>query len=526
MAVSRRLFRAGSLVFGFLKLLWRRRHPVATAVVAISAAAMVPLGGWAGAWAVVPRLGWRWLPLMTAVAGMVILAERAAARWRLGGRRRRRPVAERVPLFIHVAALLTLASLIALAAGFGMWTVLGRPDLGTPAGSAPGATGWSVANTFDAAKIVLSIVAGIGGVVALTVAYRKQDHGEAAEHRENTKLFNERFGKAADQLGSDKAAVRLAGAYAMAGLADDWEDGRQTCIDVLCAYLRAPYDPPADLQQCPPSDDKEGVSIFKAELRATREQQQVRHTVIALIRDHLTQADTTDRPRWHGHKFDLSGATFDGGSFAGINLCDGTQLSFHGATFADGTFFFNRATLTKGLINFSEATFADGGRVTFSDTLFLGGMAIFRDARFSGGSVTFSRTTFSKDVVTFGDAKFSGGTVSFGDAEFSGATVNFSDAEFSGGAVLFARANFSAGIVHFGNSLFSGGSTVAFSEALFSGSKVSFARASFSGGSVSFARATFSGGIVSFAGPQSWSTPPSGIRRDEKYVEWPDFPLP
>jgi hypothetical protein len=63
-----------------------------------------------------------------------------------------------------------------------------------------------------------------------------------AEQR--TRTWNERFATAANQLGSDKpAAVRLAGVYAMAGLADDWEANRQTCINVLCAYLRMPYEP-------------------------------------------------------------------------------------------------------------------------------------------------------------------------------------------------------------------------------------------------------------------------------------------
>jgi hypothetical protein len=55
-----------------------------------------------------------------------------------------------------------------------------------------------------------------------------------AEQR--TRTLNERFTTAAEQLGSDKPAVRLAGVYAMAaGLADDWEENRQTCVDVLCA---------------------------------------------------------------------------------------------------------------------------------------------------------------------------------------------------------------------------------------------------------------------------------------------------
>jgi hypothetical protein len=50
-------------------------------------------------------------------------------------------------------------------------------------------------------------------------------------------------GSRRSQLGDDQPAVRLAGLHAMAGLADDWKQNRQTCVDVLCAYLRLPYDP-------------------------------------------------------------------------------------------------------------------------------------------------------------------------------------------------------------------------------------------------------------------------------------------
>ena len=68
-------------------------------------------------------------------------------------------------------------------------------------------------------------------------ATSKQLDKTLAEQR--TRTLNERFATAAEQLGSDKPAVRLAGVYAMAGLADDWEENRQTCVDVLCAYLRS-----------------------------------------------------------------------------------------------------------------------------------------------------------------------------------------------------------------------------------------------------------------------------------------------
>jgi hypothetical protein len=61
---------------------------------------------------------------------------------------------------------------------------------------------------------------------------------------QHVRTLNERFATAADQLGTDKPpSVRLAGIYAMAGLADDWEDNRQTCIDVLCGYLRLAHTP-------------------------------------------------------------------------------------------------------------------------------------------------------------------------------------------------------------------------------------------------------------------------------------------
>lgn len=49
-----------------------------------------------------------------------------------------------------------------------------------------------------------------------------------------------RYQDASMQLGHEKAAVRLAGVYAIARLADDWPQERQTCIDVLCGCLRMP----------------------------------------------------------------------------------------------------------------------------------------------------------------------------------------------------------------------------------------------------------------------------------------------
>ena len=106
------------------------------------------------------------------------------------------------------------------------------------------------------------IAAGVGvltviATVAVQISGRRatsRDTQKALEEQRNqldrtlaeqrTRTLNERFATAARQLGSDNPPeVRLAGVYAMAGLADDWEDNRQTCVDVLCAYLRMPYEP-------------------------------------------------------------------------------------------------------------------------------------------------------------------------------------------------------------------------------------------------------------------------------------------
>lgn len=108
---------------------------------------------------------------------------------------------------------------------------------------------------FDLVKLSFGVVAGAGALVALVVAYRRQRVDEAGAHREATRLHTERFSQAVDKLGSDSPAVRLGGVHALAGLADDAPDDslRQTCIDVLCAYLRLPFPPtPATRPTTPP----------------------------------------------------------------------------------------------------------------------------------------------------------------------------------------------------------------------------------------------------------------------------------
>lgn len=163
-------------------------------------------------------------------------------------------------------------------------------------------------------KLSFGVVAGAGALVALVVAYRRQRVDEAGAHRESTRLHTERFSQAVDKLGSDSPAVRLGGVHALAGLADDapTQDLRQTCIDVLCAYLCLPF--PADPGNLPdgtsPTEERRDAHQDKKDLyHALRK---VRHTILRLIGDHYRVAQGTHRS-WQGYDLDLTGVTIDGG---------------------------------------------------------------------------------------------------------------------------------------------------------------------------------------------------------------------
>jgi hypothetical protein len=128
-----------------------------------------------------------------------------------------------INLFFAMAVSLAGAVVIAIVAAWALAPLLNVGTQTTPPA--------------DLTRLALTIAAGVGGVVALVVAYRRQRDLEQGR-------FVEGFGAAAKQLGDTDVAVRLAGVYAMAGVADETSKlKRQQCIDVLCGYLRLPYSP-------------------------------------------------------------------------------------------------------------------------------------------------------------------------------------------------------------------------------------------------------------------------------------------
>ncbi|MER5728308.1 pentapeptide repeat-containing protein [Streptomyces sp. NPDC002138] len=346
----------------------------------------------------------------------------------------------RWPLSLHVAVVLSLSALAAVIVAAALWLLLGMPRLHVAGPLKPG-------DVFDGIKIVLTIVAGAGGVVALVVAYRRQHLNEASEERDHGRSFTDRFGAAADQLGADQPTARMAGAYAMARLADEWRHERQTCIDVLCGYLRMPHAPN------PPAEEP-GLTAWQRE-------REIRKTVLRLISAHL-RGDSPES--WQGYDLDFTGAVLDEADFRGARFTGGDiifikalfvghdrdQVVFDEVEFADGSYvYFRLAEFRSGSVRFDRAVFS-GGWVTFDSTRFTGARVNFRDASFIAGEVRFEDAEFCDGLVDFSGSTFAGTRMGFGEHHLESLHVTAPPARFTGGTVDLSRTATFTHPPHFG----------------------------------------------------------------------------
>jgi hypothetical protein len=300
---------------------------------------------------------------------------------------------------------ITLATVVAgVATMVGMWLIAGT----APTADRPGLR-------IEALKYGLGFVAAAGAAVALLIAVRRQRLAEdahalamtAQQHTEfdaAERRVTELYVKAVEQLGSDDAAVRLGGLYALERVGQTNLGQRQTVINVWCAYLRMPYWPSDGAPVTPDS----AAAAPDASGRPPRQELQVRLTAQRLLVDHLSlpgaRKDDTrhppqagpQQPFWPGIDLDLSGAV----------LTDWRMPRGH----------VHRAVLTSaiflGLAHFGHATFT--ADADFTGTTFTG-LARFDYCRF-WHNANFDRATFN------GDARF--------DAACIGQFAAFEEATF------------------------------------------------------------------------------------------------
>ena len=355
----------------------------------------------------------------------------------------KKPVEHRVLVGVIVAAAVVVAVMLVLAVlaiGFpwdGFWQVAAQPF----------------------ATVLGGLAVLCGGALALYNGRETRDHDKrlaeqennrvtalaATDHeRETVKELNARFSAAAIQLGDDKSAIRLAGAYSMAALADDWHrhgnaEKKQTCIDVLCSYLRAR-----------PTTVRISTSIG-AKLTDEEDDLEVRQTIQRLIADHL-RAETP--VSWSSSRFNFASAQFIDLDFS---LCHfeaavtfdnaqfrGQQVSFHETRFSGPVSFKDARLDVTDFIYFAGCKFIENWRTDFTNARFSAQQIIdFQFAEFSCAYTSFFNSTFHSREISFSSCIFSSSsTTTFVNATFRANELDFSSARFLKGRTHFGGARF------------------------------------------------------------------------------------
>ena len=326
-------------------------------------------------------------------------------------------------------------------------------------------------NSGGAAALRQAILLATGGLIALIAlgeTRRKNDNDrEAAEnlraHQENMLIQQkeqfeansfkerkaerrERYTKAVEQLGDEKAPVRMGGVYTLVGLVDEWLEEEsiekyedrlkegQVIINNLCAYIRSPFTLASHYNELSnPTPTPEGIykdnkEKFYADKAILDSEADVRLGIIKEIHDRIQGPDKNTPGAWSNFEYDFSGSTF----FYPIDLTNSyyaKPINFSGSTYK-GEANFSDSTY-KSWANFTDSTYKDVA--DFSDSTYQY-WAIFSRSTYKGWAI-FSRSTY-KDVADFRGSTYTGwayfrGSTYKGWAIFSGSTYK-DVADFSG----------------------------------------------------------------------------------------------
>ena len=244
---------------------------------------------------------------------------------------------------------------------------------------------------------------------------KQQEQFEANAFKDRKAERRERYTKAVEQLGDEKAPVRMGGVYTLVGLVDEWLEEEsirkyedrlkegQVIINNLCAYIRSPFTLAShydELMQDTP--DAEGVyqdkvQEFYADKATLDSETDVRLSIIKEIHDRIQGPDKNTPGAWSDFEYDFSGSTF----FYPIDLTNSyyaKPINFTGSTY-------------QGWADFTDSTYK--------------ALAYFGGSTYQAWAY-FSRSTY-QDVADFGGSTYQGW------ADFSRSTyqwANFSDSTY------------------------------------------------------------------------------------------------
>ena len=377
---------------------------------------------------------------------------------------------------------------------------------------------------------ILLATGGLLAILTLSETRRKNDIDKRKNEQEKEKNDKdhrrqvraerrERYTKAIEQLGDEKAPIRMGGVYTLVGLVDEWlkdesikkyedrlKEG-QVIVNNLCAYIRSPFTLASryyELSQDTPTTEvnykndqqkshkkwqiinnnlyacirsrftpdsrhdelsrdsytafyKDREQEFYADKATLKSEADVRLSIIKEIHDRLQGPEENTPGIWSDFEYDFSGSVF----FYSVDLTKSyykKPVNFSGSVYKGEADF--RGSTYKGKADFSGSTYKKN--VTFSTYLF--------DPSVYEGEANFSGSVYE------GEADFSGSTYK-GKADFSGSTYKkdvtfsmFSDTvkitrstyhkvDFSGstyqGKACFAGSTYK-GVAYFHNSIYQG----------------------------------------------------------------------
>ena len=312
-----------------------------------------------------------------------------------------------------------------------------------------------------------SILLATGGLLAILTlgeTRRKNDidkRKNKQEKKKNDKDYRrqvraerrERYTKAVEQLGDEKAPVRMGGVYTLVGLVDEWLEDEsirkyedrlkegQVIINNLCAYIRSPFTLASHYNKLsnptPKGIYKDKKEKFYADKAILDSEADVRLSIIKEIHDRIQGPDKNTPGAWSDFEYDFSGSTF----FYPVDLTKSyytKPVNFSGSIYQDeadfrGSTYKGDADFTdstyKGWVSFSRSTYK--GRAYFTDSTYKSG-ADFTDSTYKGWA-SFSRSTY-KGWADFTDSTYKGW------ASFSRSTYK-SGANFTN-STYKSRANF------------------------------------------------------------------------------------
>ena len=348
-------------------------------------------------------------------------------------------------------------------------------------------------------QAILLATGGLIGLIALGETRRKNDNDrEAAEilrvhqqdmlgqqkeqfdansFKERKAERRERYTKAVEQLGDEKAPIRMGGVYTLVGLVDEWLEEEnlskperakegQVIINNLCAYIRSPFTLAShygELSQDTPTTEviykdsqqkshkkwqiissnlyacirsrftpdsrhdelsqdsytafyKDREQEFYADKATLDSEADVRLGIIKEIHNRLQGSEENTPGTWSDFEYDFSGSTF----FYPVDLTKSyykKPVNFSGSTY-EGWADFSRSTY-EGWADFSGSTYQN--LADFSGSSYKGGACFYHSSYKDGANFhnsTYQHEVYFSDSTYEGEANFSGSTYQ-GEADFS-----------------------------------------------------------------------------------------------------------